>query len=174
MALTILCVGAFIFYKMYLPTFIADAITKPETPDYLPAFVQQNMKRYKAPINDGATTIIEELHERNIPVSEVIKALDETSEEDIQQALSELKAVNVKTTDQAFDIITSHVKGDIDLEPLREPFKKNVDVKTIQTILKDKNFTQYQDLLDPSTIKNVAKEVLIQKEAAYRAKHGAD
>lgn len=172
-ALSILCLGAFLFYKVYLPSAIAHIITDAETPSYLPSFAEENLAKYKEPINKGASELVQALHDRNIPVEEVIRALDETTEAEIQAALDELKASDIKTTDQAFDIIASHVKTDLDIERLREPFKQHVNIQTIQRVLNDNDFKQYQDLLNASTIKEVVKEVLIQKEAEYQREHGS-
>jgi hypothetical protein len=161
------CVAGFVFYKLYLPALVADVLTKAETPSYVPAFVQNKIEKYKVPINKGAGDFVTELHRQNVPVQEVINTIDETSEEEIEAALNELKDQDIKTTDEAFDIIVRHVNSEMNLEIFRAPFKRNVEVKTIQKFLSDDDFNTYRESLDPAMVKEVAKKVLLEKEAEY-------
>jgi hypothetical protein len=166
-AITI-CAGGFIFYKLYLPSLVAEVLTKAETPSYVPAFVQNKIEKYKAPINKGAEDIISELHKENISVHEVVKAIDDIPDRDIQAALNELQNENIKTTNQAFDIIARNVNTGFDVEPLRAPFNRNVNAKMIRKFLTDEDFKTYRESFDPAMIKSVTKEILLQKEAEYK------
>jgi hypothetical protein len=166
-AITI-CVGGFIFYKLYLPSLVAELLTKAETPSYVPAFVQNKIEKYKAPINKGAEDFISELHKENISVPEVVKAIDDIPEDDIQAALNELENENVQTTDEAFDIIVQNIHTDFDIQSLRAPFNRHVNAKMIRKFLSDEDFKTYRESFNPAMIKSVTKEILLQKEAEYK------
>jgi hypothetical protein len=169
--LVIIGLGGFIFYKFYLPDLVAEAIIHDETPPYVPEHVKAKIEKLKVPINQASEDLIQEIHKSNITLEEVIKAIDETQETQVYSAVDELNDVKAKNTNEVFDIAKKHLHADFDLEVLREPFNKNVNMKMINKAMNYLNSTRNEGL-DPETMKAIAKKVLIEKEKEYNAMLG--
>jgi hypothetical protein len=161
-------IGAFLFYKIYLPKMLAEAIVKQEESVYIPKFVQARIRKYKAPVNEAAEDVIREIHKSDINVDQIIEAIDRTEEEQVYAMLDELTQANLVSTNQVFDICKKYFTVDFDIELLRKPFNENVDVATIKSALKNSDYREHQQAVDPQMAKAIIKQVLLQKEAEYR------
>ena len=157
-----------IFYKFYLPGMVADAIVEDQTPAYVPKFVEVRIKKYKAPLNKSAGDVIHEIHESNVSLEQVLKAIDQTEPEQVYAALAELDNSNVKTTDQVFDISKKYINADFNVEILRKPFNENVNMAMVKRAMGYAEGHRNDDSIDPEMAKAVAKKLLIQKEKEYR------
>src|SRR5687768_5962256 len=90
--IVIIGVGAFIFYKFYLPDMVAEALIKDETPSYVPVAVKNKLEKFKAPMNKASEDVIAQMHESNLSLDQILKAIDETEEQDVHAALYELNS----------------------------------------------------------------------------------
>ena len=173
--LSIIIIGALLaygFYRFYLPDVVVNAITSgDELPDYLPENIRNKIAPYKEAVNKSADQVIHELHEHDIPVTEFIEAINQVYPQHIQAAVDEAKTQNVRTTDEAFDIIKKHFPAEFDLEPLREPFNDNVNMKMINKALSGLNANKNAEI-DLDMTKEIATKVLTQKEKEYQQSSG--
>jgi hypothetical protein len=165
-------IAALFFYKYYLPGLVAKALVQQEEPPYIPKFVQTRISRYKAPVNKGAEDVIREMHRRNVDIDQVLKAIDETEEEQIYLMLDELNQTRVTDTDQVFNVAKKYFRTDFDLEVLRKPFNENVDTAMIRKGLKQAAYHRNEEPIDPEMAKAILKQVLVQKEREYRRNLG--
>lgn len=164
----VFAVAGIIFYKVYLPGLVAEAIAEDQTPGYVPRFVEVRMKKYKAPLNKGAGDVIREIHESNVSLEQVLQAIDRTEPEQVHAALDELGNSNPKTTDEVFDIASKYVNADFNVEILRKPFNENVNMSMVKRAMGYAEGYRNDDTIDPEMAKAVAKKLLIQKEKEYR------
>jgi hypothetical protein len=160
-------IGAYVFYKFYLPGLVAKELVKDEESVYVPRFVKAKIRKYKAPVNKGAHDVIKEMHKSNVTLEQLLQAIDETEEEQVRGMLAELNQINLKSTDQVFDVAKKHFTPGFDIEILRKPFNDNVSLDMVKNGLKQANSYASQADLDPEMAKAVAKQILIQKEKEY-------
>jgi hypothetical protein len=166
--LLIVGIGGFIFYKFYLPDLVADAlVTKRGLPPYVPKHIKIRVQKYKAPINKGAEDVIHTIHHAHISLEDVFKTIDETEEEQVYAVINELKTTPLKNTNQVFDIAKKHLHTEFDVEVLREPFNKNVDMKLIKKGMDYANAYRNDASISPDMAKAVIKRILLQKEKEF-------
>jgi hypothetical protein len=166
--LVFLAVATFMFYRFYLPRLVADAITQEKTPTYMPRYVEARMKKFKAPLNKGASDVIKEIHKSDVTLEQLLAAVDNTEPEQVHAALDELNNTKIKNTNQVFDIARKYVQADFDVEVLRRPFNENVDMDMVKRALGYAEGYNDEDAVDPNMAKAVIKQLLIQKEKEYR------
>ena len=166
--IVIFTAGGFIFYRFYLPQIVANAIVDDHTPAYVPQFVEARMKKYKAPLNKGASQVIREIHKSNVSLEQILAAIDNTETREVYAALSEMEQFSPRTTDEVFDIAKKHVQADFDVEVLRKPFNENVDMKMVKRALDYAGARAEEEAMDTEMAKAVFKKLLIQKEKEYR------
>jgi hypothetical protein len=166
--------GVFVFYKFYLPDLVANVIVNGETPGFVPVSVQKKIEKFKAPVNKASEDLIIHIHKSNITLDQIFKAIDETEEEQVHAALDELNIVEVTNTNQAFDVMKKHFTADFDIEDLREPFNKNVNMKLIRKAINRANNYRDEEVMDPEMAKEVIKKILLQKENEYNKMMGGN
>lgn len=168
----ILCIIAFVFYRNYLPEIMADVMVKEELPVYIPKFMEKRIEKYRAPVNKSAEDVIIEIHKSKVTLDQILKAIDDSEEAQVYSAIDELTEMKPKNTDEAFDIAKKHFQVDFDIEVLREPFKKNVNIKMIQKGINQANDYRNEQIVDPELLKRMLKKILLQKEKEYNRELG--
>jgi hypothetical protein len=172
--IVLLAISVFIFYKFYFPTLVADVLTQDKASSYIPKFVNKRIQRYKAPVNKGAADVIEEIHRSNVTLDQILEAVDNTQEEQVYEMLDELNSSKPKSTNQVFDLAKKHFPVDFDIEVLRAPFNKNVNMTMIKKGLSQANARRGEEGVDPEMAKAVVKQILRQKEKEYNRAVGLE
>lgn len=165
----VLGLGGLFLYKYYLPGMIGEAVVKDEIPAYVPDYMKSKMVKYKAPLNKGADDVIRQIHQANVPLDQVLGAIDKTDEAQINAMISEIQMSDVQSTDQVFNIAKRHLDPGFDIEVLREPFNKNVNIKMIRKALDESN-QNAERTVDTDMAKAILKNILVQKEHEYNRK----
>lgn len=159
----LLWVGGYIFYRVYLPDLIAKAIVSDTTPQYIPRRLLNKVDELRAPVNKGANEMIVEMKRNHIPLEDVLEVVDKTNEQEAYNFLSALNEADPKDPNEVFDIAKKHLQADFDVEVFREPFIKNVSMKSIRRAIKYANLNQKTKDLDIETGKAIAKHILMEK-----------
>ena len=159
----LLWLGGYLFYRLYLPDLIAKAIVSEESPTYIPRRIMNKVEEFKAPVNKGANEMVVEMKRNDIPLEDVLEVVDETNEDRAYELLEELNKLNPQTPNEVFDIAKKYIEADFDVEVFREPFVKNVSMKSIQKAMRYANTNQRTKDLDIETGRAIAKQILIQK-----------
>src|SRR4051812_38926265 len=89
--LLVVIAGGFLFYKLYLPKMVAEAIVSEESPEYLPSFARDKIQKIQPQINKAAERVIQQIHKSNISIDHVIQTVDNTDAESVQSAINDLK-----------------------------------------------------------------------------------
>lgn len=165
-------IAGFVVFKYYIPDVVAEAIVAEKTPDYLPKKVQNKIKALRSPVNAGAEDVVKKIHQANIPMDKILVMIDNTTEDQLDNLIKELNQTPLKNTDQVFDIAKKHFSAGFDLEVLRQPFNKNVNLKMIQKGIQysNANTESESNNLNLQTAKAIAKKILIEKEKELQAK----
>jgi hypothetical protein len=163
----VIAVGLY-WYKNYFPDMIAEAVVSDQLPPYIPKYIQVKIEEFRKPVNAGAENMVVEMHRQNIPVEKIVETIDKATEQQTYAFLDELNAKGIKNTDQVFDIGKKYFPADYDVEVFREPFKENVDLRTIRKGIHYANVNRRSNDISIPMLKEIAKKILLQKEKDYR------
>lgn len=154
--------GSYAAYRLYLPGAMADAFVS-EPPAYLPKAVVAQLEQIKVPVNKGADDLIKSLEKENVPVDRVLELIDRASEEDVDKFVEEIQVSRINTSNQLFDIFKKHFDANFDVETLREPFVKHIDVSSARRgaayFIRNKRTHD----IEFETAKDVFKQVIVKK-----------
>jgi hypothetical protein len=162
--------GSLYWYRQHFPTMVAEAVVSDELPAYIPRHIQVKINEFRAPVNVSAEKMIEEMHAENIPFAKVIETIDNATEEQTNAFIEELAETKITSTNQVFDLGKKYFPTDYDVEPFREPFNQNVDLRIIRKGIAYANTNRKTNDVDVETLKEIAKKILVQKEKEYRLK----
>jgi hypothetical protein len=155
--------GGYLFYRIYLPDIVANALVSDKTPTYIPKRLMNKVDELRMPVNKGADEMIVQMRRNNVALEDVLAVIDDTDEEEARNFLSELNTVKPTDANQVFDIAKKHITADFDIEVFRAPFVKNVSMKSIRKAMGYANTNQKTNDLDIETGRAIAKQILIQK-----------
>jgi hypothetical protein len=167
-AFTTIGLISYIVYKQYAPAIIAHELLKETEPVFLPKKIVEKIKKIKVQTNQLSTDVIKDIHKSNITLDQILKALDEVTEDKANLLLDEINGLGViKSSDQIFDLTKKHFPVDFDVEPLREPFRNKADVRLLQKAVQKANEYRDNSLIDFESAKAIAKRILIEKEKEF-------
>jgi hypothetical protein len=161
-----LTIGSYIAFKIYMQKMIAHAIVSPnELPSYLPEKVKEKVKKVKVPVNQGAEAIIITMQQsQKVTLDQILKAIDNVTEQQAYAMLDTLNNTKIQNTDQVFDIAKQHFPVDFDVEIFRKAYREKVSMRLIKKGISYGNrFKKNQDM-DFESARSILKQILIQKE----------
>jgi hypothetical protein len=157
-------ISAFIFYKVYFPRLVANAVARRDIPAYVPKRIQKKIEDLREPINRGTTEFVKEIHKADIPMNKVINVIDKASEKDAYALLDELNQTKPQSTNQVFDILKKHMTNDFDVEVFRKPFNEHFNMKMIRQAIAFGNENRKRKNIDFETTKAIVKQIVQEKE----------
>lgn len=167
-AFTSLALISYVVYKQYAPAIIANELLKETEPIFLPKKITEKIKVVKIQTNQLSTDVIKDIHKSNITLDQILKALDEVTEDEANALLDEINALGeIKSSDQIFDLTKKRFPVEFDVEPLREPFRKKANVPLLKKALLKANQYRDNDLIDFESAKSIARRILIEKEKEF-------
>src|SRR5687768_1769649 len=105
LTIIVACTGGYVVYRMLMPEMIADAVMTDKLAGFIPKRLKARVEAISKPINRGTEAFIEKMHASQIPVHEVLNAVDYISEEQVYAFLDEINATKPKDTNEVFDVI---------------------------------------------------------------------
>jgi hypothetical protein len=165
--LLVLISGGYIFYKYYFTDLVAEAIVSEDLPGFLPMRIRNKIKEAGAPLNEGASTFIKDMHTHDITIDQVLEALDNTTEDQAYALLDELDHTKLQSTDQVFDIAKKHFPVDFDPEAFRSLFNSRTDLKHIRKAMKYAKVNRQSKDIDLETGKAIIRKILLEKEKEF-------
>ena len=160
----VLAVGAYSLYRSLLPEIIADAVVSDSMPSYIPKRLQNQVEQIRKPLNEGTEAVVRKIQQSEIPLSELLDAVDNISERQANAFLDEVNAKRPSTTNEFFDLAKRHFPAGFDPEVLREPFNKHFTMEQIESALKYANINRKTNDVDFQTAKAIVKKILREKQ----------
>jgi hypothetical protein len=162
----VLVIIAWMGFKFYMRRMIANAIVSPnELPTYIPEKVREKVRKVKAPVNQGAEAIINSLHQsKKVTLDQILKAIDNVTEEQAYAMLELLNKTQIKNTDQVFDLAKEHFPVDFDVEIFRKAYHEKVSLRMIRKAIAYGNKYEQTQEMDFESARSIVKQILIQKE----------
>lgn len=158
--------AGYLAYQLYFPAMVAKGISN-EYNFLIPPRFHDNIEEFSEPLNDGALKTVEAMHKSGLSIDEVLKAIDEASEDQALALLDELNRTDIKDADHFFNLVKKHFPVSFDAEIFRKPFTDKVTVQNIKKGIRYANIYKERGEIDAETVKSIAKRILIQKEAEF-------
>ena len=171
---TAMALGGYFFYRSYMADIIARALVSESLPSYVPKELQRKVEKIRAPLNKSTEAILKKMHDSHIPMEQVLRAVDNTTEQRAYAFLDELNRRQPGSTDEVFDIAKRYFASDFDMEVFREPFKEHVDMKQIRNAIAYANVNRKKNNVDLATGKAILKKILVEKEREIRDSASSD
>lgn len=162
--LAIAGVCAYSVYRAMLPGLIAEATVSESLSDYIPKRLKTRVEAIKNPINKGADAMIRKMHASQISLDDVLKTVDNITEEQVYAFLDEANARKPATTNEAFDLLKKHFPTPYDAEVFREPFNEHFEMKQVRNALAYANINRKSNDVELGTAKAILKKLIIEKE----------
>src|SRR5690349_7101473 len=162
--IVLLGAGAYALYRVLMPQLIAEAVVSETVPDYIPKRLQTRMEAIRTPINRGTEAMVETMHNSDIPLKEVLDAVDNITEEQAYAFLDEVNQKNPSNTNEVFDLAKKHFETSFDLEVFRKPFNEYFKMKQIKNAMVYANMNRKYNDVDIVTAKAILKKIIIEKE----------
>ena len=162
--LTVLGVSGYLVYRSLVPQIIARAVVSDSLPGYIPKRLQTKVEAIRTPLNEGTEAMLQKMHASEIPVDQVLEAVDDISEEEAYAFLDELNTTKPSNSNEVFDVAKKHFSTDFDLELFREPFNKHFDMDQINNAIAYANLNRKSNDVDIVTAKAILKKIIVQKE----------
>jgi hypothetical protein len=162
--LVILAVSSYLLYRSLVPQIIARAVVSDSLPDYIPKRLQMKVEEIRRPLNRGTDAMLRKMHASNISVDQVLKAVDDISEDEAYAFLDEVNATKPANTDELFSVAKKHFSTDFDLEIFREPFNQHFEMKQINNAINYANMNRKSNDVDIATAKAILKKIIVEKE----------
>ncbi|HEU5146804.1 MAG TPA: hypothetical protein VFT90_08820 [Chryseosolibacter sp.] len=162
--LAIVGVGVYAVYRALMPSIIAEATVSESLPDYIPKRLKTRVEAIRNPINKGAEAMIHKMHASEIPLNEVLDAIDNITEEQAYAFLDEVNATKPASTDAVFDLLKKHFPTEFDTEVFREPFNQHFRMKQVRNALAYANMNRKSNDVELATAKAILKKLIIEKE----------
>jgi hypothetical protein len=165
---TLLSIGCYALYRILMPKLIARAVVSEAMPDYIPKRLQARMEAIRTPINGGTEAMVQKMHDSNIPLKEVLDAVDDITEDQAYEFLDEINQKKPSNTDQVFDLAKKHFVTRFDPEVFRKPFNEHFKMKQLNSALAYANMNRKYNDIDIVTAKAILKRIIIEKEREVR------
>jgi cobalamin biosynthesis Mg chelatase CobN len=164
-----LAIGGYIGFKIYMERMIAKAIVSTnELPAYLPEKVREKVKKVRIPVNQGADVIINTMHQsKKVTLDQILKAIDNVTEEQAFAMLELLNNTKVENTDQVFDMAKKQFPVDFDVEIFRKAYHEKVSMRLIKKAMVHGNRLKENQDMDFESARSILKQILIQKEKDF-------
>jgi hypothetical protein len=162
--MAIIAAGGYLLYQYMLPRIIAKAVVADSLPDYIPKRLQTKVEAIRVPLNHGTEAMVQKMHDSQIPLEEVLEAVDNISEEQAYAFLDEINKIKPTNTNQVFDVLKKHLSTDFDLEVFREPFNEYFEMTQINNAIAYANLNRRSNDVDISTAKAIFKKIIVEKE----------
>lgn len=166
--LSALGLSAYFFYRSCMADIIARAVISESIPSYVPSQIQKRLEKIRAPLNKGTEAVLKKMHESEIPLDQVLKAVDNTTEEQAYAFLDEVNSSKPGSTNQVFDIAKKYFSADFDIEVFREPFNEHITMKQVRIAIAYANANRKEKNIDVVTEKAIVKKILVEKEKGIR------
>lgn len=162
--LVLLAAGGYYLYRSIMPDLVAEAVISDSLPEYIPKRLHTRVEAIRKPINKGTEALIEKMRDSEIPLEQVLEAVDNITEDQAYDFLDEVNAANPSSPDDVFEIAKRHFSTDFDPEVFREPFKEHFEMKQIRNAIAYANLNRKSNDVDISTAKAILKKIIIEKE----------
>ena len=150
----------FMYYYVF-PRLVAKAIITEEYSKFIPRRYQQNFKA----TNENVNEFLSKSQQNGVSIEDLLSAIDEIKEQDVRNALEELKSTKLDSVEQIYNIAYKHIKiSSFDPVLLKPTFLKHVKMHHIKKILKYIKRNNLESSLTAKSAKRIAKQIILQKK----------
>lgn len=164
LVISVLALGGILLYRLVMPGLVAQTLVSESLPGYIPKRLKAKVESIRKPLNNGTQAMLEKMYDADISLDQVLRAVDNISEDEAYAFLDELNTKKPTNTNEVFDLAKKHFSTDFDPEVFREPFNKHIDIKQVKKAVVYANLNRRSNDIDITTAKAIVKQIIIEKE----------
>jgi hypothetical protein len=161
-------IGTFAFYELYLPTLIAKSLSEDKpVSDLIPENQRAQIEQLKKPLNKNVANIIAKIHKSNIPVEMLVSAVENVSQQDVDNLAEEIQNNPTITPNDLNVLIQQRFAPGIDLASL-EQITSGIKPQDLQRAVKKYQSYREKQPFDFKLAKSVIIKMIEEKEQQYQ------
>ena len=114
--IALLALGGYFIFRALMPKIIAEAVVAESLPNYIPKRLKNKVEAIRTPLNKGTEAMVQEMHASEIPLDDVLDAVDDITEEQAYSFLDEVNKKHPANPNEVFDVAKKHFSTNFDLE----------------------------------------------------------
>ena len=127
-------VFAYLGYTLYVPKMVTQAIDTGEIPAYVPKKYHAKIQATREKVNEEVEKLPEVMEKYNLSYEELLAFAESVENDEVLNALEEMRTTELNSTDQAFDIAIKHISADLpQSDKVKQLFADKIPVDKIQT-----------------------------------------
>ncbi|MEQ1587499.1 MAG: hypothetical protein ABL895_16560 [Cyclobacteriaceae bacterium] len=164
LAIVILGVGTgLLFYKVFIPSYVADVITRDTLPSYIPEKYKNQVERIQKPLNKYSEEVFRITDSLDLSLELVLKIIDNVNPDDVLKVYSSLENKTVDNSEDVFQLIFENIEiREIDISLYKGIFLKYATPARINRAMRYAEKHELVVNLAPSTAKKIAKQMVIK------------
>lgn len=162
---------AYSAYRYYLPATIAESLKSDQYTSLIPEETRQRLEDFKSTVARDVGDLPLLMLEANLDYDDLQIMLERLDPANVSDALLEMSAVTVVSSDQAFDILAKHITIEgYELEQFRNMFVRSNDVDDIRKAMDTVRQYKYLIPLSMQVGKEFARDLLKSARAEIEAR----
>lgn len=136
LVLVVVAIAAYMSYRYYLPSTIAESLTSGNKSSLIPDELQKSLEALKSKTSTDVGDLPVLMVEANIDYLDLETMLNRLDPKEASNALVEMSSVSITSAEQVFDILVENIEIEgYQLEVFRDMFIRNNDVEEIRNAL---------------------------------------
>lgn len=162
-AIILLGVGAGLLYKIYIPSFVADVITRDTLPSYVPEKYKNQVEEIQKPLKKYSDEVFKITDSLDLSLELILKIIDNVNPDDVLEVYASLENKNIVNSEEVFNVISENIViEEIDIRLYKDIFLKHATPSRINRTLRYAEKHELVVNLAPATAKKIAKQIVIK------------
>lgn len=164
-AVVMVLIGSFYFYKKEIPKMAAKAIVKGEYSPIVPTKIQNKVNAARQEVNEKVEKTLMVSMSNNITIDQLFSAIDQVDKQEVRKAYDLIKEKNITDPQEAFEVAYDNIKIEafdpLVLKPAYDEIIKKHHVLMGLNLIEKYNLFE---TLDVAMARSVVKQILVQKQ----------
>ena len=164
-AVVMVLLGSFYFYKKVVPEMAAKAIVKGEYSAFVPKKIQRKVNAMREKVNKPIDKALVATASSGITLEQLFAAIDQVDKQEVETTYNLIKEQNVTDPQKAFDIAYTNISIEafdpMILKPVYDEIIKKEQILMGINVIESNNLLEN---LDMQMARSIAKQILMQKQ----------
>ncbi len=165
-------VAALYFQRIMLPRMIAKSLrSESEESILIPKQLKPTVQKARVELNKQMDSIPKIMYSLNLTFDDLLYIAETIDANQVLRSIDEFNKTDLKDVDQAFDILKKNITIEgYNAEPFRPIFRKKVNLKKIQSVLRKINENQLTTTISIPVARETVKQVLLDNREKLERK----
>jgi len=156
-------VGIGLLYKVFIPTYVAEVLTRDTLPSYLPEKYKNRVEEIQKPLNKYSDEVFKITDSLDLSLELILRIIDHVNPDDVLKVYASLENKNIVDSEEVFNVIAENIViEEIDIRLYKDIFLKHATPSRINRALRYAEKHELVVNLAPATAKKLAKQIAIK------------